>query len=566
MLKHLKAARLVAALAVAATLGRAGDANAACATTNLTYGGGSLITNPTVYVVYWQMSSDPYSVIPVIEGYLRGIGGTEWLNTLTQYSVAGQTISFSPDLLGPEWYDFTDPYDGDYATEAANAAAHFGVTGDPNAIILILDENATCDTGSSYHNYVTTSGGSVPYIRLRYYAGGSGCFQAPYMATVLHHELSEAVTDPFFNGWLDSSGCEVVDKCSPFNWAALASPSALPLNQSMFQLPQVWSNEASHGAGSCVAGYITTQRQFYTGSNGVLYCRDGGLGWFAMADPFSSSASAPGAASFETYSMDAFVRNAANGIDRVHTSTTCGNFGWSQWGAPSGRTPIGRPDAASWAPERLDVVTLTQPSGGGSAAIYHRFVDNGTLSAWKSWGNPPSGALSNSPAIVAPATMELQSGDFALHVFAIDDSGVAWHATSTDGVNLGAWESLPNPPVVTISGNPDAGSWGAVTEQHRIDMVAAGSDGAVWRLECKSMTNQTCASGTVDWVSLGHPSGITLTAPSSVAMGDYRMSVVAKGSDGNFYQQLVDTGTGSWSKIAIGPVSSVGRAEVAAYR
>jgi hypothetical protein len=541
----------------------------------LLYGGGPVVANPQVYVVYWQMGApptvnDPGLAIPVVEGYLRGVGGTQWLNTITQYSTPSQTISISDSLLAGEWYDTADPYDNDYFGEALRAANHFGVGSSPNAIILILDVNKTCDNESSYHHFVAatppTTSVPIPFIRLAYYVGGPPCTTGvSYLATVLHHELSEAITDPQFDAWLDTNCCEAVDKCVPFDWMALYDPGGTALDLSTYQLPQVWSNEAKHGGGGCVAGYSTHQRAFYTGTDGRLYCRDGrafGASWSAITDPFGPLVSAPGAVSSATYSVDAFVRNAANGIDRIHTSTTCGNLGWSQWGAPSGWTLVGRPDAASWSPGRLDVVTLAE-MGGHPPSIFHRASEHGILSAWEEWGAPLTGPIIASPAVVAPLVLPGQSS-YALHVFTINQGGVVWHGVSTDGASLGGWEALPNAPVKLV-GDPDAGSWGAITGKGTLEVVVAGSDGAVWRLECKALTTYQCSSGTVTWTSLGHPKGVTLTSPGVVAMGDQRLFVVAKGSSGQFYANLIDFGKGSWTAIGVGKAPPDGRADVGAY-
>jgi hypothetical protein len=48
-------------------------------------------------------------------------------------------------------------------------------------------------------------------------------------------------------------------------------------------------------------------------------------------------------------------------------------------------------------------------------------------------------------------------------------------------------------------------------------------------------------------------------------MGDQRLFVVAKGSNGHFYQKLLDFGTGSWVSIGIGASPTIGRADVGAY-
>lgn len=54
----------------------------------LTYRGGAIIQNPRVYLVFWGSqwnNNDPYGEATIISNFMRGVGGSAWLNTVTQY-------------------------------------------------------------------------------------------------------------------------------------------------------------------------------------------------------------------------------------------------------------------------------------------------------------------------------------------------------------------------------------------------------------------------------------------------------------------------------------------------
>ncbi len=87
----------------------------------------------------------------------------------------------------------------------------------------------TSGFGTSYcgwHSYGLGSGSSVPFIAFQdftstYYHTCAAQTSTPNgnvgldsMASVLVHEVDETLTDPYFSGWLDSSGYESADKCA----------------------------------------------------------------------------------------------------------------------------------------------------------------------------------------------------------------------------------------------------------------------------------------------------------------------------------------------------------------
>jgi len=75
-----------------------------------------------------------------------------------------------------------------------------------------------------WHTYGNINGQVIKYSfvgdpsNCRYceaqYSSPNGNWPADAMTSVIGHELSETITDPLFNGWIDSNGEEIADKCA----------------------------------------------------------------------------------------------------------------------------------------------------------------------------------------------------------------------------------------------------------------------------------------------------------------------------------------------------------------
>ena len=70
-----------------------------------------VMTAPKVYIVYWGWGdrspfctvncfSDPQNEIPILESYLKNVGGTKWLNTVTQYYQNPSTPQYAGNPVG----------------------------------------------------------------------------------------------------------------------------------------------------------------------------------------------------------------------------------------------------------------------------------------------------------------------------------------------------------------------------------------------------------------------------------------------------------------------------------
>jgi hypothetical protein len=146
-------------------------------------------TAPQVYVVFWgsQWSNDPSGEAALVQNFLNGVGGSGWLNSVTQYcqsvssgtiycNGAGTAAGNTSGILVGVWFDNgsaapSQPSQSNLATEAVNAAAHFGnTTASSNAsaqyVIATAHGNNSSGFGTqycAYHSSVASAYGNVAY-------------------------------------------------------------------------------------------------------------------------------------------------------------------------------------------------------------------------------------------------------------------------------------------------------------------------------------------------------------------------------------------------------------------
>jgi serine protease len=216
--------------------------------------GGPVQTAPTIYVVYWGWTSDPYGVQPYLNAFLANVGGTPWLNTVTEYSGAGNPAN----LLAGTWSDFStppaQPSDADIQAEANAAVLHFGLGTSLNIQIVVALPTGHAPVGfattfCAYHGVISARP-NVTYTALPYMPdAGATCGFGLVNASALDgvsivegHEIAESITDPLLNSWFDfgfSPSNEVADKCA---WTSLVNIST---SGGTFPVQPLWSNAAN---------------------------------------------------------------------------------------------------------------------------------------------------------------------------------------------------------------------------------------------------------------------------------------------------------------------------------
>ena len=265
---------------------------------NLDYHGGSggigVETAPKIYLVLWGAQwnkNDPSGEAAILENFYTGVGGSSWLNSVTQYcqgvasgtvfckgagAAAGNPSGIFADTAAYVWSDNATsaparPTQLQLASEAVNAAKHFGnTTSTSNAnvqyVIATASGNNASGFGTQYcawHSSTSSSVGNVAYTNLPYITDAGGSCGANFnglgpnagITIVGGHEMAETITDPFPNtGWLDSGGEEIGDKCAWITSGQGASAD-ISLSTGTFAVQSLWSNAFNSDAGSCVISY-----------------------------------------------------------------------------------------------------------------------------------------------------------------------------------------------------------------------------------------------------------------------------------------------------------------------
>ena len=260
---------------------------------NLYYHGGvggiGIETAPRVYVVFYgsQWSSDPSGEAILVQNFLKVVGGSSWLNSVTQYcqdvssgtyfcNGAGTAAGNPSGILAGVWFDNgivapSRPAQSDLAAEAVRAAAHFGNTSaGSNAttqyVIATAHGNNSSGFGTqycAYHSSTSSSYGYVAYTNLPYMTDAGATCGANFnglgpnagVTIVEGHELAETITDQFPNGgWLDGSGAENGDKCAWIS-SGQGATANVSFGGGTFPMQSLWSNAFNSGKGGCVQSY-----------------------------------------------------------------------------------------------------------------------------------------------------------------------------------------------------------------------------------------------------------------------------------------------------------------------
>ena len=244
----------VAALSLVALVAFAPAASAV----SLLYYGGPVLRVPHVYLTFWGFTTpaldDPSGEAPYLTNFFNGLGGSAWANALTQYCAGSQCITNPTALLGGVWYDSATPPvapDAQLAGEAVRAASHFGYSADGIYFIVTPHLRNTVGFGVQYCAWHSTTpdplGHPVLYVNLPYNTDaplgdcGQGYVNNPGtldgVSITAGREYAEVVTDPYGDGWHDSSGQWVTGPCT--------GAYDIVLSTGTFAVPRLWSNAMS---------------------------------------------------------------------------------------------------------------------------------------------------------------------------------------------------------------------------------------------------------------------------------------------------------------------------------
>jgi hypothetical protein len=245
-------------------------------TNSIAYHGGPVMLGTTNVYYIWYGNWAGNTATAILADLATKIGGSPYYNINTTYYSGTTTknyVSNSVTLAG----SIADNYSqGTALTDAqikgvvSNAITSGKLAKDPNGVYFVLtsaDVNATsgfCTQYCGWHSYASISGVDIKYSFVGNPDRCPGACEAQTigpndnagadgMASIIAHELEEAVTDPVFNGWYDRTGQENADKCAwTFGTLKTASNGAkynVTLGTRNYLIQQNWVNVAN--AGNC---------------------------------------------------------------------------------------------------------------------------------------------------------------------------------------------------------------------------------------------------------------------------------------------------------------------------
>jgi hypothetical protein len=259
-------------------IGKAGKGPAkASKGSGINYHGGPLILGTTNVYYIWYGNWSGNAATTILADLAASIGGSPYYNINTTYYDGNNvhvtnSVKSKGSASGPASYK-TSLKDADVLAAVSNAISSNALPKDANGVYFVLtsaDVNETsgfCTQYCGWHSHSSIAGTEIKFAFVgnpdrcpsaceAQYTGPNGNAGADGMASIVAHELEEAVTDPVFNAWYDARGYENADKCAwTFGTTYKAANGALAnmkLGTRDYLIQQNWVNT---GSGKCAKSY-----------------------------------------------------------------------------------------------------------------------------------------------------------------------------------------------------------------------------------------------------------------------------------------------------------------------
>jgi hypothetical protein len=236
-------------------------------TNGIVYHGGPLILGTTNVYYIWYGNWSGNSATTILSDLASTIGGSPYFNINTTYYDASDihvsnSVSFNGSI-NDNYSHGTSLSDTAIRDVVSMALTSGGLPYDTNGVYFVLtsaDVTASsgfCTQYCGWHTHGTIFGNDIKYSFVgnpdrcpsacaAQNIGPNGNAGADGMASIIAHELEEAVTDPDLNAWYDNRGQENADKCAwTFGGVATAPNGALynmTLGSRNFLIQQNWVN------------------------------------------------------------------------------------------------------------------------------------------------------------------------------------------------------------------------------------------------------------------------------------------------------------------------------------
>lgn len=243
----------------------------------ISYHGGPVILGKTNVYYIWYGNWSGNDATTILGDFARNIGGSSYYNiNTTYYNGSNSHVSNAVDLAG----ETTDSYsrgtslsDAQIQGVVSDAITSGRVPKDTSAVYFVLtSKDVTASSGfctqyCGWHTHGTIAGSDIKYSFVgnpdrcpsaceAQTVSPSGNPGADGMASIIAHELEEAVTDPDLNAWYDSRGYENADKCAWTFGTTTLNPNGSKYNVTLggrqFLIQQNWVNASG---GYCAMSY-----------------------------------------------------------------------------------------------------------------------------------------------------------------------------------------------------------------------------------------------------------------------------------------------------------------------
>jgi hypothetical protein len=237
---------------------------------DLLYHGGPILPASTVVAIFFGKSWPAYSgdEMTGLDSLYRGLGGSHYANTNTEYTGAGGQVgtgvTYNGHLVDGSGSFTRAPRTTAVLKEVQSALAANGVAPVTNGYYPVYSDLSRGHAGyCAWHSWGSINGVNVQFGFFFKLDGDAGCDPQSKvtgqseglaaLANVSGHEYSETVTDPRGTGWYDSSGAENGDKCA---WT-FGAPSVTLANGSQWKIQGNYSNAAAatnsgYDGGGCI--------------------------------------------------------------------------------------------------------------------------------------------------------------------------------------------------------------------------------------------------------------------------------------------------------------------------
>jgi len=244
------------------------------------YHGGAVLTSGVNAYYIWYGNWSTNTATSILTDLISNIGGSPYFNiNTTYYGVVNSSkipVRNSVTYLGGAIDSYSQGRalsDSGVQAIVANAISKGVVPKDTNGIYFVLtsadvtETSGFCTKYCGWHTHGTIGNADIKYAFIGnpdqcpsacedQSVGPNGNPGADGMASIIAHELEEAVTDPDLNAWYDRRGQENADKCAwtfgntfPTANGALAN---VQLGSRYFLIQQNWVNA---GSGGCALHY-----------------------------------------------------------------------------------------------------------------------------------------------------------------------------------------------------------------------------------------------------------------------------------------------------------------------